>query len=92
MDNNARTLATVSLVLGIVSVIFALPIFYIGLICGVVGLVLAVVSKKRQPSGMATAGMVLSIIGLALSLVLLLSVLACAGAVIGGTSMLMDLF
>jgi hypothetical protein len=58
--------ATVSLVLGILSIVFSGPI---GLILGIVGLVLA---KKTPPfptqsSGLTTAGRVCSIIGIALS-------------------------
>ena len=92
MDNTAKTMAIVSLVLGIVSIIFGIPIFFIGLACGVVGIILATMSKKREPSGMATAGLVLSIIGLILSAIIVISVAACAGAAIMGGNMLMDMF
>ncbi len=59
-------LAISSLVLGIVSlVLFCVPI--VGIICGIIGLVLGLVANSRpQKNGMATAGIVMSIIGLAL--------------------------
>lgn len=63
MENNNNTLAIVSLVLGIVSVIFAFVFVWVGLICGIVGLILASKAKKQNPNGMATAGFVLSLIG-----------------------------
>ena len=64
-EKKTNGLAIASLVLGIVSILFcfmglAVPF---GLIIGIVGIVLGVKSKKAAPSGMATAGFVLSIIG-----------------------------
>lgn len=61
-DNNAKNLAIASLVLGIVS------FFCFGLPCSIISIVLGSMSKKKQPenNGMATAGIVLSIIALAL--------------------------
>ena len=58
--------AIASLVLGIVSFIC---IFFgygaiLGIVLAIVGLILGMDSKKRNPSGMATAGVVLSIISI----------------------------
>ena len=54
-------MAVASLVLGIVSAvcIFFGYFAFIGIITGIVGLVLGVMAKKKQPCGMATAGIVL---------------------------------
>ena len=73
-------MAVASLVLGIVSIVFALivPVAWIGIIAGVIGIVLGVVAKKQEPSGMATGGIVTSIIGTALAAVLYLSCVYCA--------------
>ena len=65
-------MAVASMVLGILAII-PLPIPFLGIICAIVGLALGVVAKKSlteqgAPTGMATAGIVMSIIGLALSL------------------------
>ena len=57
---------------------------WVGLICGIVGLILASKAKKQNPNGMATAGFVLSLIGLILSVILVIVALACAGMIIGG--------
>ncbi|HUR25080.1 MAG TPA: DUF4190 domain-containing protein [Candidatus Thermoplasmatota archaeon] len=69
--------AIAALVLGIVSVCFAL---YLGIICGVIGLILGVLGMKeidRNPhamkgKGMAIAGIVLGSIGILVQLVMLL--------------------
>lgn len=68
--------AIAALVLGIVSIVLAwfYGINVLGIITGAVGLVLAILANKSykaigQKNGMATAGLVLSIIGLALALI-----------------------
>ena len=73
-------MAVASLVLGIVSIVFSfigLGIF--GLIPGIVGIILGIIAKKKAPSGMATAGLVCSIIGVALTLLMLIACAACFG-------------
>ena len=76
--------AIASLVLGIVSVVLAW--FYMvniaAIITGAVGLVLAVLASKSykaigEKNGLATAGLVLSIIGLALSVIGFFSCTVC---------------
>lgn len=82
--------ATASLVLGIVAVVlcwFSATIWLgiIGLVCGIIGLVLGIQVRKGcqaagvKPDGMATAGFVLSIIGLALCALMLI----CCGIIVG---------
>ena len=51
-------LAIASLVLGILSIIMVFVYAWVGIICAIVGIVLAVVAKKQNPSGLATAGLV----------------------------------
>lgn len=65
--DNSKGLAIASLVLGIVGIVFSF-ILCIGPICSIVGLILGIVSRKKNSvnNGMATAGIVLSIIVLAL--------------------------
>ena len=74
-------MAVASLVLGIVSLVIGAIFPYLGIygaIAGVVGIVLAVLAKKKgEKKGMATAGLVCSIIGLVLCVVLYI---ACAAA------------
>jgi len=73
-----------SLVLGILSLlvgIFGGIISWSGAILGIIGIVLAVQGRKNpEQSGMATAGLVLSIIGTIISLVFYVACAACVGA------------
>jgi len=58
----AHGYAVASLVLGIVAMIFPIPVFCV--IIGVLGLVFAIIAKKQgHQGGMSTAGLVLSILG-----------------------------
>ncbi len=76
MQKDGKVLSILGLVFGIVSlVLFWCPFWNIlGLLLGIAGIVLSVMGKKQAvaagvPTGMATAGLVLSIIGAALSLI-----------------------
>lgn len=71
-------LAIASLVLGILSIIMVFVYAWVGIICAIVGIVLAVVAKKQNPSGLATAGLVLSIIALAICIIAIIALIACA--------------
>lgn len=70
-DNGGKGLSIASLVLGIVSVIFSCCLWYIGLPCGIIGLVLGILSmKKKAPGkGMAIAGIILSAVALVLGII-----------------------
>lgn len=82
-------MAVASLVLGILSIVFALIILgfqIVAAIVGVAGIVLGVVARKNlkeqnSPTGMATAGMVLSIIGTILGVLMWLLCVVCVGAI-----------
>jgi len=77
-------MAVAGLVLGIVSAVFAwVPgVNFVAWVAGIVGIILSVKARKASPSGMATAGLVLSIIGTALGIVGLICAIAaiCVGA------------
>jgi hypothetical protein len=82
MEQQSNGKAIASLILGIISVVC---IFFgygalLGIILAVIGLVLGISAKKTAPSGMATAGIVLSIIGLAACAIAFLACIACVGA------------
>lgn len=90
MNEQKNTFAIAGLVLGIVCLVLDfLPIPYISWVslpAGIVGLILSVKGRKIEyKKGMATAGMVLSIIGLALWALALLCVV-CAGAALLGAA------
>ena len=76
-----------SLVLGIISVVLAVlfsGFCWLAAILGLIGIVLGTSARKKGQDGVATAGLVLSIIGLILGL---LMYVACA-AMVGGLASL----
>jgi hypothetical protein len=80
-QNNNK--ATASLVLGIISLICICLAqgAFIGIILGVLGLIFGIQAKKEFPSNLATAGIVLSIIGLSLCAITFLACVACVACV-----------
>jgi hypothetical protein len=77
-------MAVAGLILGIISLVggwFAGP-FPLWLL-GIVGIILSSIARKKQKSGVATAGLVLSIIGTVLALIPWIACSICAGAVAG---------
>ncbi len=75
-----------ALVLGIISVLIAAifpAVGWIGVIIGILGIILGALAKKKGQNGVATAGLVLSIIGTALALILYLACAACASGIAG---------
>jgi hypothetical protein len=82
-SNPSNGKAVASMVLGIIGavcIVFGVYAF-IGMIVSIIGLVLGISAKKQSPSGMATAGIVLSIIALALCAITVISCLACVGCI-----------
>jgi hypothetical protein len=70
-----------SLVLGIIALVWS--IFggtFLSALVGIIGIILGAVAKKQAPSGVATAGLVLSIIATILSLIFWIACAACIGA------------
>ena len=67
MQNNGKGLSVAGLVLGICALVIGLIInSAVGLVCGIVGIILSVMGRKKAklagaPTGMATAGLVLGI-------------------------------
>jgi len=70
-----------AMVLGICSLVVP----YAGVATAIVGLILGIMGKKKAvevgaPTGMATAGIVLSIIGLAGAILVVIACVSCLGA------------
>lgn len=88
----SKGLSIAGLVLGIVAIIFAFvpSLNIVGFICGVVGIVLSAIAisqskKAGEKNGMAVAGLVLSIISIAIGIIVVM--VACiAGCAIAGTA------
>lgn len=83
-----KALGIVAIILGAVAIVtFYIPVFNIvSLICGIVGLVLAILAKKSfteagQTSPLPTVGLVLSIIGLALAAIGFFTCTVCTACV-----------
>lgn len=89
---NTKGLSIASLVLGIISVIFFFIFMYVSLVCGILAIVFSVKARGATDAdgktGLATAGLVLGIIGTALS-----GIIALCALCVGGTaaSILTDL-
>ncbi len=90
MQNNGKGLSIAALVLGIIATVLAW--FYLvniaALACGIVGIILAVMGKKKAvaagaPTGIGTAGLVLSIIGTCLAAIGFVSCTLCVACVAG---------
>lgn len=81
--------AVASLVLGIISAVFmffsgTIVLGFVSIILAVIGLVLGVQARREMPqgtTGMATAGMVLSIVVLALTVIIMVGCAACVGLI-----------
>ena len=96
MENKTNGKAIAALVLGIFGILLsfwsaALIPAAVGIIVGIVGIVLGVQAKKEAPSGMATAGLVLSIVALALNVIFLIAC-ACAIGMVGAAGGLSSLY
>jgi hypothetical protein len=80
-SNPGQGLGIASMVLGIL----ALVVPYVGIVMAIVGLVLGAVGKKKSkdvgmPSGMATAGIVCSIIALGWAILVVTLCASCLGS------------
>lgn len=74
-------MAIASLVLGICALVFPfIGLGWLSTLLGIVGVILGALGKKNtEKQGMATAGMVMSIIAVALGLISWLACAACVG-------------
>jgi hypothetical protein len=87
-NDPGKGLNIASMVLGIISLVL-LWAWGIGIIPAIVGLVLGIVGKGKSrevgaPTGMATAGIVCSIVALSINIAATIICVGCIGAVGGG--------
>lgn len=73
-----------SLVLGLISLLCAWFGYgaLISIITGIIGIILGIKGNKIQQTGVGTAGIVLSIIGLVLSIIIFFACVLCIGGLI----------
>ena len=82
MDEQKKTLSIAALVLGIVGIIFDFIVTWVGIVAGIVGIVLAVQARNKEGgNSMATAGLVCSIIAVALGGVMYICAICALGAI-----------
>ncbi|MBR6153184.1 MAG: DUF4190 domain-containing protein [Treponema sp.] len=83
-----KGLSVASMVLGIIAMVCLLTgwFSFIAVVMGVVGLILGIMGKKKTPNGMATAGIVLSIIALALGALIFVSCIVCMSCIFSSTA------
>ena len=76
-------MAVASLVLGICALVFPfIGLGWLSVLIGIVGVILGALGRKNPTShGMATAGMVMSIIAVALGLAMWIACAACLGSI-----------
>jgi len=81
-------MAVAALVLGIGSLVIP----YGGPVLGIVAIILGVLGKKKEPdkAKMATAGMIMGIIGVAWGVILIVLLVTCCGAAAAGIKALGD--
>ena len=86
-----KGIAIAGLVLGVIGLVFmCIPLFqWIGMIAGLIGLILSIIGKKQGAGGVATAGLVCSIIALILSTIFFIACVVCVGCV-AGTPVLLE--
>ena len=84
-----KALGIVAIVLGAIAIVtFYIPVFNVfSLICGIVGLILAILSKESfaeagQTSPVPTVGLVLSIVGLALAAIGFFTCTVCSACMV----------
>lgn len=82
-QDNGKSLATASMVLGIVGLVFTFFINgLIGLILGIIGLVLAGKAKQQGFEGsMRTAGFIMSLISVIAGVLMFILALACVATI-----------
>lgn len=78
-------MAIASLVLGIVSIVVSLffsSTSWLGAVTGIIGIILGAMARKDPAKkGLATAGLVCSIIGFVLSIIIFVACVACVGGI-----------
>lgn len=80
-EGGTPPLAIIGLIVGIISIPTGCCISCVGVICGIVGIVLAILANKQQKTGVGTAALICSIVGLVLGIGMMILgvILAVAG-------------
>ena len=79
-QRSARSMGIAGMVLGIVALVFCW-LWFISLPCAIVGLILSIMAMKKGEKGMAVAGLVCSIIALAVAVIVTIIAIAAFSTV-----------
>ncbi len=79
---DTNVLAIVSLVLGILSIVFGCCTGWIGALFGIGGIICAVFANKQEKTGIAKAGLICSIIGIVLGILITILAVVFSAALI----------
>lgn len=81
-----KGLAITSMVLGIVSVVLSLPLWFITFFAGIAAIITGIMARKRNPGakGFWLTGLILGIVGLLISLLIGIFAIAVIGAINSG--------
>lgn len=85
--NESKGLSIASMVLGIVSVVM-LCLWYVSIPCAILAIIFAIIGRKKGGKGMATAGLVLGIIALAIDVLIVVFAIGVAGEIMSAASVL----
>jgi hypothetical protein len=79
-----KGLAITSMVLGIVSVVLCLPLWFLTFFVGLAGLITGILARKRNPEakGFWLTGIITSIVGIVLSAIIAIVVIAVIGGAV----------
>lgn len=97
-DSKQQGIEIASFVLGVSALVLSLSVFSgmqlflklgLGITCAIVGLILGITSNKKMKNQMATTGIILSIIAMAMYLI---SMVACSACMIVACSALSTLY
>lgn len=81
----SKGLSITSMVLGIVSLVM-LCLWYVSIPCAILAIIFAIVGRKKGGKGMATTGLVLGIIALAIDVVIVVGIIGLAGEIFSAAS------
>jgi len=84
-QQEGKGMSIAAMVCGILSIVFC-AVIYLALPCGVVGLVLGIIARKKSKNGMALAGIITGSIGIGLTLIVTIAFIAAVGSLWGYSS------
>lgn len=85
--NESKGLSIAAMVLGIVSLVM-LCVWYVSIPCAILAIIFSIIGRKKGGKGMATAGLVLGIIALAIDVLLVVFAVGVASEIMSAASMM----